>query len=160
MNQPKQQTPFSVANFFLEKEKNIDNLKLNKIVYISLGFSLAENNFDLFAEQVEAWNKGPVIPSIYHHFKDFGNKKIDRLANTSKEQHRSPKIDADEKKTLKILDGVWKIYKSLNGVEMIKLTHQQGTPWSYFYTGRKNVIIDKNIIKKYYKAFMQVVVSA
>ena len=48
-------TPSHIANFFLsQKEHRIDNLKINKIVYIALGFSLAVLDRDLFNEEIEA----------------------------------------------------------------------------------------------------------
>ena len=67
------QSPLSVANFFIDQENNkdVDNIKVNKLVYVSLGFSLGMEDFVLFDEDVEAWKFGPVIPSVYHHFKKY-----------------------------------------------------------------------------------------
>ena len=52
-------TASHIANFFLLKENhNISNLKLNKLIYISLGYSLALLNRNLFDEgsrSLEIW---------------------------------------------------------------------------------------------------------
>ena len=47
------QSPLSVANFFIDHEKNkdVDNIKVNKLVYVSLGFSLGMEDFVLFNEE-------------------------------------------------------------------------------------------------------------
>jgi uncharacterized phage-associated protein len=37
---------------------------------------LAINKEPLIDERVEAWNYGPVIPSLYHEFKNFGSGAI------------------------------------------------------------------------------------
>ena len=65
----------SIANYFISnKNLDVDNLKLNKLVYISYGFALAcfKEELELFKEPIQAWRLGPVIPSIYHEFKRYG----------------------------------------------------------------------------------------
>lgn len=66
----------AVANYFVElaeKEgKPITLLGLVKRVYIAHGFSLAlfhKSLLDPRFDKVEAWRYGPVIPSVYHSFK-------------------------------------------------------------------------------------------
>lgn len=68
----------SVANYFIElahKEgRHITQLGLMKRVYIAHGFSLALNYQSLLDprfDKVEAWRYGPVIPSVYHSFKQY-----------------------------------------------------------------------------------------
>jgi uncharacterized phage-associated protein len=38
---------------------------------------LAKFNEPLFEDDIEAWMYGPVIPSVYHHFKDYGRNGIE-----------------------------------------------------------------------------------
>ena len=147
----KKQDVFAVANFFLsKKDHSLDNLKLNKIVYISLGFSLGLKDFNLFDDDVQAWRFGPVIPELYYHFKEFQAFIIDRLANN----FSKPQIDKEEIGIKEILQTVWNIYRSKTGSSFIEMTHQSGTPWASVYNGERNVIIDRGIIKNYYKKFL------
>ena len=70
-------TCMEVANYLLSKTDEeagdvISNLKLQKLVYYVQGFSLAMNNRPMFEEDIYAWQHGPVVPSLYHNFKDNG----------------------------------------------------------------------------------------
>src|SRR5688572_18511108 len=51
---------------------SISNLKLQKLLYYAQGFHLAEHGRALFEERIEAWQHGPVIPTVYPEFKDYG----------------------------------------------------------------------------------------
>ena len=73
----------AIANFLLaldEMGHALTPMKLQKLVYFSHGWHLAMLNSALIDENVEAWAFGPVIPSLYHEFKEFGNSPIDRKA--------------------------------------------------------------------------------
>ena len=68
----------SVANYLIDlakkENKNLTQLGLMKRVYIAHGFSLAINKESLLDnrfDKVEAWKYGPVIPSVYHSFKQY-----------------------------------------------------------------------------------------
>ena len=65
-----------IANYFIENTKSIDNLRLNKFVYIAYGLALVYKERELFKDRIEAWEYGPVIPAIYHEFKKYKDKKI------------------------------------------------------------------------------------
>lgn len=149
-------TPSHIANFFLGKKKHdIDNLKLNKLVYISLGYHLAVLDKDLFLEDVEAWKYGPVIPSLYHGFKNYGWRVIDKSAqffNYLTNELWKPEIEKTNEKTITLLESVWKYYGHLSAFELVARTHAIGTPWKATYDpnvyGKK---IGKSLIKKYYQ---------
>lgn len=73
----------SVANYFIELAqkdgKEIRPLKLMKLVYIAYGYALAllgRSIINQRFDKVEAWKLGPVIPSVYHSFKMYGNSNI------------------------------------------------------------------------------------
>ncbi len=150
-------TPSHIANFFLEqKGHKIDNLKLNKIVYIALGFSLALLEEDLFEENVEAWTYGPVIPSLYHEFKDNAREVIDRLSCFYSYTHDSlyrPKMKKDNSDLNTLMETVYEKYGRLPSSTLVTITHKKGTPWAQTFednTFRK--VIEKKVIKDYYKS--------
>ena len=74
--------PSHIANYFLwrawEEDINVTPMKLIKLIYIAYGWNLAINNERLFDEKILAWAYGPVIPSIYHEFKRFANKPVNK----------------------------------------------------------------------------------
>ena len=67
-----------IVNEFLDlaSEDKITNLKLVKLCYIAQGLSLALLDKPLFSEPIEAWQYGPVVPSVYHEFKHFRDQPI------------------------------------------------------------------------------------
>ncbi|MGK8328482.1 Panacea domain-containing protein, partial [Pseudomonas aeruginosa] len=70
-----------VAKFFLAQSNEeagdlVSNLKLQKLVYYAQGFHLAVYDEPLFTDSIEAWTHGPVVPNVYHHYKQFGSGSI------------------------------------------------------------------------------------
>ena len=76
-------TASKVANVFLklaqEKNEELTNLKLQKLVYYAQAWYLAIYEKPLFDDEIEAWIHGPAVPSIYKMYKKFGWKPITTL---------------------------------------------------------------------------------
>ena len=73
----------SVANYFIDLArkdgKKIRPLKLMKLVYLAYGYALAiidRSIIDPRFDKVEAWRYGPVIPSVYHSFKQYRDSPV------------------------------------------------------------------------------------
>ena len=70
----------TVAKWFIawaEAEgEELSNLKLQKLLYYAQGHHLAEAHQPLFAEQIQAWSHGPVVPQVYHEYKNCGSSSI------------------------------------------------------------------------------------
>ncbi|WP_040726943.1 Panacea domain-containing protein [Thiomicrorhabdus sp. Kp2] len=156
-------TASHVANYFLsealEAKVEVTQLKLNKLVYIAQGWYLAIKNEPLFNEKIEAWQHGPVIPSLYHEFKHFRKSPItnrsiawDDLSSSASH----PEVDQDDFDAQVILSKVWEIYKPYSGWGLRQLTHKDGTPWSKNYSeGVLGKEIPTDDIKEYYKEFIK-----
>ncbi|MFP5528184.1 Panacea domain-containing protein [Peptococcus simiae] len=56
--------------------KPISNLQLQQILYFVQVSFLQEEGHLAFAESIEAWQFGPVIPSVYYNFSGYGGLKI------------------------------------------------------------------------------------
>jgi len=146
------QSPFAVANYFIQKAAadggQLTPMKLIKLVYIAHGWYLALTGKPLIREPVEAWKFGPVIESLYHAFKRYGNGAIPAAAATDAAIKGD---DAEEIK--KVLDKVWDSYAKYSAVQLSTLTHQPETPWrksfdpTSFYT-----VIPDALIKEHYLA--------
>ena len=149
----------AVANKFLELAQH-DNIQLTqmqiqKLVYISHGFNLALTNAPLIDEQVQAWQYGPVISSLYTEFRGFGNQSITSEATITTIDDNfnvnsiTPRINDEQ--TTQLINAVWNKYNIYSGPNLSDLTHQAGTPWST--TLQFNSLfstIDNRVIKDYY----------
>lgn len=130
--------PKAVANFFLDCAKEdgeaLTPMKLVKLVYLAHGWNLGLTKSLLITEHAEAWRYGPVVPSIYHDLKEFGNSAVTRYArwsdwNEGSPEFREPKLTTASDETLSILKQVWSVYKRFTARQLSALTHQPGTPW-------------------------------
>lgn len=129
----------TVANFFIKKAKeekdgSLDLMKLSKEVYIAHGWSLALFDDPLIDEPIEAWQYGPVIPSIYHSLKHNGLKIIrEPIANRDVDDNGDIIMNTYEPifdpKTQELLDAVYKVYRKNTGVQLANWSHQKNSPW-------------------------------
>lgn len=74
-------TAMQVAQHFLALQDEdagdlISNLKLQKLLYYAQGIHLALSGQPLYPERIEAWQHGPVVPEIYHAFKEYRARPI------------------------------------------------------------------------------------
>jgi uncharacterized phage-associated protein len=151
----------AVANYFIDlaKEKNVDirQFGLMKRVYITHGFCLAVLNrsaIDSMFDTVEAWDNGPVIPSVYHSFKHNGNNPITEKSFIVKVgdgefDFETPELEDGEIR--QVARAVWSRYSMMDDFELIKLLHKKGTPWSLCYKRGDNRPIPDLYTKAYYK---------
>lgn len=129
-------------------------MKLIKIVYIAHGWHLALIDSPLIHDTVQAWKYGPVIESLYHGFKRYGNSNIPKSETASLAQALLPEA------TSKLLEKVWGKYSSLSAIHLSSLTHQPGTPWHTVWElhGGKNqqcAEIPDELIQKFYKSKLE-----
>lgn len=157
----------SVANYFLElaKEEGLQftQLGLMKRVYIAHGFSLAIHDVSLLDprfDKVEAWRYGPVIPSVYHSFKQYKASPITEKtfvmewdAVAQEPTFHTPELHDDNAK--EIVKMVLKRYKGMNDSEMVSLTHHAGSPWAVCYIAGRNKEIPDEVTKLYYSKIVE-----
>ena len=131
--------PKAIANFFIEKSRDenkpITPLKLQKLLYFAHGWSLALRNEELVEESIQAWKYGPVIPSIYHEFKNFGNEPILAKAvvysfDGDTITTETPAISEGDEPTIALLSKVWDVYKPFTALDLSNVTHQTDGPWA------------------------------
>lgn len=126
-------SPKSVANYFLEladaKGESISPMKLQKLVYYAHGWYAGYTQQPLIDEAVEAWQYGPVIPSLYHEFKRFGASNIKGKAIDFDLRGPTEVATPPDQKIRTFLENVWKSYGGYTGVTLSEMTHAIGTPW-------------------------------
>lgn len=134
-------------------------MKLNKLAYISHGFTLAIEGEQLFRDRVEAWKYGPVISSLYHALKEFGSEYIQSLPYCGTDINE-PNLKERLKFTTSnipkqhraIVDRVMDVYGGYSGLGLSTITHTEGSPWHQCYKeGEFNIVIPDAITEKYYK---------
>lgn len=137
----------AVAKFILNKAQSqglsLTPMQLLKLVYIAHGWMLGRHGRPLFSEHVQAWQYGPVIPSVYQAVKQYGSNAIETINSTL-----DVAFDADEQS---MMDFVVKNYGSVNGIVLSTATHQPGTPWYQTWAVAQNSApISNDLIQNFY----------
>lgn len=138
-------TAKNVAQFFLSKTQedigeNITHLKLQKLVYYAQGFYLAIFDTPLFEDRIEAWDHGPVVPSLYSEYKKY---EANPLPAVEEELAREP----FSKEQIQLLEDVYQVYGQFSAWKLRALTHVEPT-WIDAYP---NEVITHDAMKEYFK---------
>ena len=156
-----------ISSFFLElaqeKQEDLTPLKLQKLLYFAHGWHLVldDKGEPLLDEVIEAWRYGPVVPSIYHKFKDFRDEPINIDAYTRDSFYSIPNLSDDE---IAILDPflrkIWEIYAPHPALHLSNLTHLSGAPWRDLYDKYKSDIpkgkkIKNNDMKRHFQCKLE-----
>jgi uncharacterized phage-associated protein len=133
-----------VANYFLSKVDAdagdlISNLKLQKLMYYAQGYHLALFDKPLFADSIEAWTHGPVVPSIYRKYKGSNGSGL-----TVAKGFSANDLSKQEKG---LLDEVYKVYGQFSAWKLRNMTHQE-SPWRS--TEQSNTITHE-LLKSFFK---------
>ena len=127
-------------------------MKLIKLAYISHGWNLAFYDNPLISELVQAWKYGPVVESIYHGFKRYGDDEISK-SELACLQNFPESFVANG---VPLLEKVWEKYGAMSGLQLSSLTHQPGTPWDIVWNqgnGKNQIgaVISNDLIRGFYR---------
>lgn len=129
----------SVTNFILdlcdEQGFEVSNMGLNKIIFFAHSDLIATQEHALVKSTFEAWQHGPVLPIIYHQFKNFGSKAIKSRAM------KLCKITGDkivaEYNEIGHLQNFLKdcvlVYGKMSASQLRTLSHEKGGAWDYVW---------------------------
>lgn len=133
--------PRAIANLMLDEAKrrgiNISNLALQKLLYFAHGIFLTKTKRPLVSGYFEAWQYGPVHPSVYRAFKGSGSDAIEVRAVAKDPLTGKPRdlpLPTDED-VIDLIEEVVKRYGKLSPARLVDLSHAKGSPW--------DVIVDK-----------------
>lgn len=148
-----------VINYSNDKDYGISNLKLQKILYFIQAYFLIStpDGSPCFEEKIEAWDFGPVVPVVYHEYKQFGSTDIppvlsyiefdeDNIWNSERKRFDSA-IIASNHKTM--INAVVDQFADYSATDLVALTHNQA-PWVDAYVPRMNNEITLEAIKEYF----------
>ncbi len=120
----------------------IEKTRLNKLLYFAQGHAFNDLNRELFTNQIDAWDHGPVVAVVYTGF----NKIVE---NAKKKGISGVKVSPDE---MDVILDVWDQYRGYSASELVSKTHEKGTPWAETYKPHeKNTHIPKELIKQYFE---------
>lgn len=145
MERIKMYKALSVARYIIERchlqEKTISNLKLQKILYFVQAEFLVSRNQPCFAEKIEAWDFGPVVPIVYQKYKIFGSANIPVVG------HRITVIIPHADRIL--IDEIVDECAKYSASTLVDITHHQ-TPWIRAHNEGYNSVISNESIKEYF----------
>lgn len=110
----------------LENGQMVDQLKLQKLLYLAQGISLAVRDEPLFSDKIEAWRYGPVVRSVYNAAKFHGAAPIAALLPGVYLGPRT--ISPDDGESNAVIAETLRAYGKLQGVQLVALTHRPGLP--------------------------------
>lgn len=140
-----------VARYYLSKidpgaGESVTPLKLQKLVYYTQAWVLGLNHTILFEEDAQAWVHGPVYPSLYYIYRNFGYNNIPKVTDFD--------VKVFNENERYILDMVWLVYGKYDAKYLERLTHHED-PWRESRKGlsdsdKCNWPITKDLIEQYY----------
>jgi len=128
-----------IARFFLslvdQETNDVSNLKLQKLCYYAQGICSAMRGGRLFKEKVAAWDHGPVVPELYHAYKNYGSGYIPPDSNFDIQS-----IDAPDRISL---EAIYRYYGQFSAWRLRNMTHEEA-PWrdAYQEAGGSEITID------------------
>lgn len=126
----------------------LSNLEIQKLLYIAHMISLgrSEGARPLINEPFEAWDYGPVVPSLYHSLKMFGAKPVWDVFYWTPDIEGTPEAE--------IIDEVANKLSGKGPAALVAMTHRNGGAWANHYRpGAKGITIPNDDILGEYRAF-------
>jgi uncharacterized phage-associated protein len=90
-------------------------MKVQKLCYYAQGYSLAQGN-ELFQEDFQAWQHGPVVSDLYDKYKNYKWHQI------------SEEVGESEPSILEYITDVVSAYGRYDGAALSTMTHRE-SPW-------------------------------
>jgi uncharacterized phage-associated protein len=132
---------FDVARYILETiGGEVSTVKLQKLCYYAQAWHLVRYGTELFPEDFEKWDNGPVCRDLYETHK--GKFSINKHQIPPELYTDAEFVDEEHGTLGYVLDR----YGPINGNELSLMTHEED-PWK---NAQRNATIDKVAIEKYY----------
>lgn len=135
-----------VAKYVLKKctdsDSPISNLQLQKILYFLQRDFLKKENAPLFFDAIEAWQFGPVVPSVYYDYCAYGANEIMKNIDSY--------LRLIDHKTKKLVDPIIEEKCNKYPWDLVKETHKPDGAWAQIYDNGKgnHKVIPIELIKE------------
>lgn len=124
--------------------ERLTNLKLQKLLYYQQGFHLAFFGTPLFAENVEAWMYGPVVPAVYDEFSAYGSSALPEVKEPVS-------LSEDEEE---LFNEVYDAYREFSAIGLMNRTHSE-RPWLDAVPHDRGTVISQESMMSYFKTQIQ-----
>lgn len=143
---------YNIVKYILEKEGEMTAMKLHKLLYYCQAWSLVWDERPLFAQEIQAWANGPVVPIVYQQHK--GQFKV-APKDPWAQKGDIRRLTKEQKDTI---DAVLRFYGSKSPDYLIRLTHNED-PWREARRDvpigeRSNNIISTSSMAEYYAGLL------
>ena len=146
-----------IVNYSYSSKQYISNLKLQKILYFVQAKFLISQGRVCFADNIEAWDFGPVVPAVFREFKVFGSCLImpvthyfvedkNEFFNIRKVEFKDNLISDEDKA---VIDEVVDYFADFSSVALTELTFKQ-FPWKNAYSECCRNVITAESIRDYF----------
>lgn len=127
-----------------ETEDMISSLKLQKILYFLQAEFLIRFGYPCFTEPIEAWNFGPVVPSVYIKYKVYGAVSI---PYNHFEKGKYFPFSEEERK---VIDEMIQFLEPYQAYQLTEITMQQ-TPWQDAHWRHNKEITNESLLQYFAK---------
>lgn len=93
----------------------------------------------MFSEQIEKWKHGPVVPEVYHLYKDNGSCAIPNPTQID--------LSIFTEEEIELMDEVYQVYGQFSAFALSDLTHNE-LPW---LNSQYSEEIDRTKMKDYFR---------
>lgn len=131
---------------------NLSNLQLHKLLYIAHMLYSGSHNGEplIYDEDFQAWDYGPVLPSVYRHCSAFGSSRIQNVFH----HVQTPPEHSDE---VNYIRDVLSEFGNADPYQLVELTHEPDSAWAHAYMpGVRHVPINQaEIVGEYQRRFSE-----
>ena len=120
----------------------VTHLKLQKLAYYAQGFHLAFYDESIFLEEIVAWDRGPVVPSLWRFYKPCGEFPINPPSTFD--------VSLYKDSHLIVLDTVFSRFGRYNPFALAQKTHKE-SPWKNAYP---QGVITCDVMRTYFKSVL------
>ena len=129
-----------IINYSNDKNYDISNLKLQKLLYFIQIYFLIETEKPCFYNEIEAWDFGPVIPIAYNEYKQYASTHIpyikqyieydkNSIWNSKRVDYNNNIISNDDKY---LINAVVDKLANYTATDLVNITQHQ-KPWVHAY---------------------------
>ena len=149
-----------IINYCNKSYYYISNIKLQQILYFTQVAFLVIYNKECFQEEIEAWDFGPVIPTIYERFCKYGNLNIPTIEEYIDKSrgiwHAVTKefdVNIISESDRELINQMVNECSGYSASELVEITHRQ-SPWINAYIKGFNNVISKEDISEYFRGIL------
>jgi uncharacterized phage-associated protein len=124
---------------------HLSSSRLQHLLYLAQGWSLANRYRQLFYEEIEAWEYGPVVRAVYARYRSVPE-------GTVPPRWQGRFVTEEEKEWVR---ATWEAYRGYTATQLIELVHSQA-PWQAAYRPKRDgevperCVISQDAMREYF----------